>query len=590
MLKNFFISMLGAIAGFWISIMLLVVVGFIAMAGAIASSILSSNEASSTVEKGSIMRIVLDSSIEERPTSMGLQQILNNQQEPQTLDNLVRAISAAKSDKRISGIYLQIVNSTAGFATREALVEALRDFKSSGKWIYAYADGYSQGDYYIASCADHLYLNPSGSVDIRGLSSTIPFFKGLLEKIGVKMQVFKVGTFKSAVEPFILDSISEPNREMTSHLLNGLWSNISTSIAENRKVEVANVNQWADSLVAVIEPKEYVTLKIVDGLKYENEVEDHLKELTSTKKDKDLKIIDYYNYLASAEVPHEKKCDNKIAVYYAFGDITDRGSEGITAEKMVPEILELAEDDDITAMVLRVNSGGGSAFASEQIWHALEVFKSKGKKFYVSMGDYAASGGYYISCGANKIYAQPNTLTGSIGIFGMFPNVKGLMNDKLGINFSMVMTNPNATFPNVYSQPTPAQAAKMQGAINRGYELFTSRCAQGRNIPQDSIKVIGEGRVWDGRTALKLGLVDELGSLSTTIDALAQEMGYKKYQVVTYPAVEKSFWNMIAEMPTRVKANAIREELGPSYPIYKSLKEMEEMNPIQARMIPIVIE
>ncbi len=582
--------MLGAIAGFWISMMLMVVVGFAVVIGSAASAFVSSQSTNTSIEKESVLEICFDSDIEERPTPRNFEAILNQSPGSQTLPNILRAIRAAKDDDRIEGIYLKCDGSAAGFATREAITRALVDFKKSGKWIMAYADSYMQGDYYMASCADYLYLNPAGSVDVRGITSTIPFFKGLLDKVGVEMQVFKVGTYKSAVEPYILDNMSDANREMTQFFLNNIWNGIASRIAENRGVKVATVNQWADSLVAFDSPQQLVDLKVVDALKYADEVEEELKGMTNVKKGKDLRLIDYAAYNTLTDAPHEKKEKNKIAVYYACGDITDDGDGGITATNVVPDILDLAKDDDIQALVLRVNSGGGSAYASEQIWHALEVFKSKGKTFYVSMGDYAASGGYYISCGAEKIYAEPSTLTGSIGIFGMIPCAKELITDKLGVNFGVVSTNANGAFPSLFEPATPFQTQRLQGSINRGYELFTSRCAEGRHIPQDSIKAIGEGRVWDGRTAKKLGLVDELGGLQATIDALAKKMDYDKYQVVVYPEVEKSFWDVIAEMPTQVKANALREELGTYYPVYMELKRLENLEPVQARMMPVTLQ
>lgn len=588
MLKNFFISLLGTIAGFWISIMLLFIVGALMAVGSIASAFANA-EAAPKVEKGSVLVITLDSNIEERASTRGFEQILNESPQSQTLVNLVRAINAAKEDDRIEGIYLKCDGAAAGFATRQALLDALTDFKKSKKWIMAYGDSYGQGDYYVASCADYLYLNPVGSVDVQGLTTSIPFFKGLLDKVGVTMQVFKVGTYKSAVEPYILENISEANREMTLHFLNNLWGNLSGAIAENRGVSVATVNQWADSVIGFEDARKLVDLKVVDALKYSNEIKEELKGLTGAKEDDDLKLIDYAAYNADAKAPHEKDEDNKIAVYYACGEITDNGNAGITAENMVPDILELAEDDDIKALVLRVNSPGGSAFASEQIWHALEVFKSKGKTLYVSMGDYAASGGYYISCGADRIFAEPMTLTGSIGIYGMIPCAKGLVTDKLGVNFGVVSTNANGGFPSLVEPLTETQGQKIQGAINRGYELFTSRCAEGRHISQDSIKAVAEGRVWDGATALRLGLVDELGGLNKAVDALAKKMNYKKYQVVTYPEVEKSFWDILAEMPVKMKADAIREELGSYYPVYEELRRLEEMETVQARMMPLSI-
>lgn len=581
--------MLGAIAGFWISLMLLFLVMVMAIAGSVASMVLNSSEQDMKVEKGSILRISLDTQIEERHSPRDIQAFINEEPEPQTLENLIYAIKAAKEDDRIVGIFLNCNGASAGLATRQTLANALADFKTSKKWILAYGDNYNQGDYYVASCADHLYLNPSGSIDLRGLATSIPFFKGLLDKVGVTMQVYKVGTYKSAVEPFILDNMSDANREMSQYFLNSLWKEMGGTIAKNRKLTLDKVNMLADSLVPFDAPEQFVKLKLADGLKYVDQVEEELKKLTNTKKDDDLKIIDYDSYLVDATIPHSQSNDNKIAVFYAVGDITDAGVTGITAEKMVPEILDLAEDDDIKAMVLRVNSGGGSAFASEQIWHALEVFKSKGKTLYVSMGDYAASGGYYISCGAERIFAEPTTLTGSIGIFGMIPCAKELFNDKLGVNFGVVTTNAGGAFPNIIQPATPAESRAMQGAINRGYELFTSRCATGRNMPQDSIKAIGEGRVWDGVTAKRIGLVDQLGSLDDAVASLAKKMGYKDYQVITYPEHKDNFWDMLATLSVQAKASALKEELGSYYPIYLELKRFENLEPIQARMLPMTV-
>ena len=590
MLKNFFISMLGAIAGFWISLMLFMVSCMILLAGSLATSLVNSEVNSAEIKDNSILRISFDANIEERGGSLSFEEVLQDVPAPMTLENILRAISAAKEDKHIAGIYLDCKGGSGGIATMQAIQKALADFQKSGKWVCAYSDNYTQGNYYIASGAKYLYLNPVGSVDVRGLGSQIPFFKNLLDKLGVKMQIFKVGTYKSAVEPFILTEMSPASREMTDYFLKNIWNNMSTTIAQNRKVPVATVNQWADSLSVFNAPETYVKAKMVDKLLYANELTDHLKKITKTKKDDDLNFIDYNVYLASAKVPHEKSNKNKIAVLYACGDIVDTGDEGISAEKMVPEILDLAEDDDIKAMVLRVNSGGGSAFASEQIWHALEVFKQNGKTLYVSMGDYAASGGYYISCGADRIFAEPSTLTGSIGIFGMIPDIQGLLNDKIGINLSTVTTNANGDFPTITKAVTPYQTAKMQETIARGYDLFTKRCAQGRNIPQDSIKAIGEGRVWDGVTAKRIGLVDNLGGLQTAIRSLAKKMKYDNYQVVTYPNVEKNFWDMLAEMPMQAKTAAMKDELGTFYPVYLEMKRLEGFNPIQARMLPVTMQ
>ena len=581
--------MLGALTAFWISIMLLFIFGVIFAAGTIVSAIGGINE-SVKVDKNSVVYLPLSGLIEERQTAVEFAAFLNNEDRPASLDDMLRAISAAKGDDRIKGIFLDCRGASAGVATRMAVRRALSDFKSSGKWIVAYADNYTQGDYYVASVANNIYLNPVGMVDIRGLGSSVPFFKGLLDKLGVEMQIIKVGTYKSAVEPFILTSMSEPSREQTSVFLNNIWGQLTSDIHTSRNISVANLNLMADSLTSFSgDAAIFVDNKLVDGLKYRREVEAFLKEKLGQKKDDSLKSVDYYSYLQVADVPHEKSEKNKIAVYYAFGDIVDTGTQGISAQQMVPDIINLAEDDDIKAMVLRVNSGGGSAFASEQIWEALGYFKSKGKKLYVSMGDYAASGGYYISCGADKIYAEPVTLTGSIGIFGMIPCIKQLTGN-IGVNFDFVTTNPNAAFPTIMEPMTPLQRNVMQGEVNAGYELFTKRCADGRHMPQDSIKVIGEGRVWDGIAAKKLGLVDTLGGLDMAVADLAKVMNFKKYQVVSYPAPPKSFWDVLSDFDQQMKLRAVREELGPVYPLFREYKTMMEMSPLQARVPFMIID
>ena len=581
--------MLGALTAFWISIMLLFIFGVIFAAGTIVSAIGGINE-SVKVDKNSVVYLPLSGLIEERQTAVEFAAFLNNEDRPASLDDMLRAISAAKGDDRIKGIFLDCRGASAGVATRMAVRRALSDFKSSGKWIVAYADNYTQGDYYVASVANNIYLNPVGMVDIRGLGSSVPFFKGLLDKLGVEMQIIKVGTYKSAVEPFILTSMSEPSREQTSVFLNNIWGQLTSDIHASRNISVANLNLMADSLTSFSGNADiFVDNKLVDGLKYRREVEAFLKEKLGQKKDDSLKSVDYYSYLQVADVPHEKSEKNKIAVYYAFGDIVDTGTQGISAQQMVPDIINLAEDDDIKAMVLRVNSGGGSAFASEQIWEALGYFKSKGKKLYVSMGDYAASGGYYISCGADKIYAEPVTLTGSIGIFGLIPNIKGFLNDKLGLNMVSIATNPNANI-SITEPFTPVQRAAMQSMVNRGYETFVGRCAEGRGVSVDSIKAIAEGRVWDGTTALEIGLVDKLGSLTDCISDLAADQGYDKYTIVEYPDPKGEWWEELLMASSNVKQSLIKSELGEALPYYEAIQQVKKMSPVQCRMEYIVVE
>lgn len=582
LLKRFFISMLGSLAAIWISAMLLILLG---MTFAIGSIISFAGKETAEVKKNSILRLDLSGVIAEQQQKPDIATLLRHESMPQTLGNIVDALAAAKNDKNIEGLYIRCNGAATGLASFEAIRNAVADFRASGKWTVAYADGYTQSDYYVATAAEEVYLNPVGEIAFQGLATGIPFMKGLLDKVGVEMQVVKVGTFKSAVEPFLLDHMSEANRLQTHVYLDNMWGKMTGAIAESRKLEQATLNTYADSLATVTDAANLIDMKMIDGLKYVDEMRDYLKELCNVEKDDDLNIISVGEYMqTSPEVPNTESNKNKIAVYYASGDITVSDSEGIASDRVVPDILDLAEDEDIKALVLRVNSGGGSAYASEQIWHALEVFKSKGKKFYVSMGDYAASGGYYISSGADKIFAQPLTLTGSIGIFGMIPCFNGLVTDKLGVNIDYVTTNANGAQPNSFYPMTPFVREKMQRMVERGYELFTSRCAEGRHLTQDSIKSIAEGRVWDGVTAHQIGLVDELGSLQDAIAALAKQMEYKKYEVVTYPDAKTDFWEMLSAFNSQMRVKALKEELGQAYPLYMQVKNLKDLDPLQARM------
>ena len=455
----------------------------------------------------------------------------------------------------------------------------------------SYADNYAQADYYVASVADELYLNPVGMVDIHGLSATTMFYKGLLDKLGVEMQIIKVGTYKSAVEPFILTRASEASRLQQEVFLNNIWDCVGGTIADARDVSFADVNEWADSLLLTYSPEQCLDDNVVDALKYRHEVEDMLKDRVDLDEDDDLRLITPDLYSMIADIPHAKRKDNRIAVLYAVGDIVDDGEGGIVASQLVPQILKLKENDKIDGLILRVNSGGGSAFASEQIWEALEQFKSTGRPFYVSMSDYAASGGYYISSGADVIYAEPVTLTGSIGIFGMIPCVKDLMNDKLGVTTDNVSTNANGDFPTLMQPMTPFQRERMQREIDRGYETFVGRCAQGRDMPVDSIKAIAEGRVWDGRSALEIGLVDRLGTLSDAIEAMAEGLDFgDDYCVIEYPNPNPTFWEAVSGTEVKIKDRILRSELGSSYDLYRHINYIRNAAPVQCRMEDIILQ
>lgn len=580
-------SFLGTVAGIFVSGFLISIGLFILTVLAIVSSATHSEY---SVKDKSILYLDLSREIVEQPTSLDIMaKLTKDGPSADVLYNIIDAIDAAADDDRIKGIFIDANGSSAGTAQRKAIIDALRRFKKSGKWIYSYGDYYSQGDYYIAaSASDSLYINPLASVDIHGLGGRMMFFKNLLDKIGVEMQVVKVGTYKSAVEPFILTEPSAASIEQQQLYLGNLWKDIRASIAKGRKVSADSVNAWANSFSFTFDATQIIRKRIADASAYRHEFIDKLKELTDIDKDDDLRLVTPAQYITSK--PH-KSHKTTIAVLYASGDITESGKDGIASDRLVPEILELAENDDIDGLILRVNSGGGSAFASEQIWEALGEFKEMtGKPFYVSMSDYAASGGYYISCGADKIYAEPVTVTGSIGIFGLIPNIRGLVTDKLGVTTYPISTNPAGAQPDIFAPMTESQRAGMQSYVDRGYELFVKRVASGRKKTVDQIKAIAEGRVWDGREALRIGLVDKLGGLDTALADMARELGVESWSVERYPKTEDDVLTALLMMSDRMEQSALERKLGDVADIYRTIESIRQYQGVQARMQPVVIE
>ena len=454
-----------------------------------------------------------------------------NMAEEVGLDDLLNNIALAKNSDKVKGIYLKGGAFNIAPASAKALRDALLDFKQSGKFVIAYADSYTQTNYYIASVADKIYLNAVGLVAWDGLSAQKMYYTRLFEKLGIEMQILKVGTFKSAVEPYFRTSMSEADRTQVEQYLGGIWEELKEAVAQSRSISVEQLNQYADECMSWQPQHKYVDYGFVDTLLYVQDMDSLLRVYAGTK---DYKIQSHSKMSGVERDPID--ADNKVAVIYADGGIVDEGTDGIVEDKMLKVIRKIHKDDDIKAVVLRVNSPGGSADASEQIWHAIETLKAKGLPVVVSMGDYAASGGYYISCGANYIYAEPTTLTGSIGIFGTVPNLSKLR-ENIGLDIDGVNTNKYSALTTnaMYKGMNPAEYALMQSMVERGYELFTSRCAQGRGMSQDSIKAIGEGRVWLGKDALKLGLVDELGNLNDAIQKAAELGGVGVYDIAYYP-------------------------------------------------------
>lgn len=583
-------------AAIWISVLMFIVLTITFVAGIVGASMQSSD-----IREHSILHLCLSGSIGERNSSQNLQDIvLNGAGSSSSFEEILDALRFAADDDRIDGVYIECDGSDLGYASRAELRKAIRRFKkSSGKWVLAYGDSYTQGDYYVATTADTIYLNPVGNLDIHGIASSVPYFKEALDKLDVDIQVFKVGTYKSAVEPFMLNSMSEPARMQTQLFIDSIWKNITREIGSARNISAKAVYDLADSLTMSKTAEYCLQRKLADKIAYRRQVEEVLRNLTGIDDDEDLRLVSPGEYVNNADVTDSYAATERhIAVLFANGDIVDdsnEGSDGIVATSIVPEILQLAKDENVAGMVLRVNSGGGSAFASEQIWDAVRRFKAEGKPVYVSMGDYAASGGYYISCGADRIYAMPQTLTGSIGIFGIIPSIQGTLNNHLGIHLSTVKTGENAETLSMIAPMNDYQKGEMQRYIEHGYDTFVNRVAAGRHLSADSVKAIAQGRVWDGSTALRIGLVDQIGSLYDAITDLAKKLNMSPTAYVAYPELYLSPID-------RLIASTVGSEMSMSEQIFwkdiapkdldktmKLLRQITTLYPVQARMEDITL-
>lgn len=556
-MKNFFKTLFASTIGVIIG---LFIVGFLAMA--IIGGIIASSGSSAYVMKDkTILKLDLSGSIEDKKTDNPFGSLFGGS-ESMSLDDVLDAIKKAKENDEVKGIYIKSGAMSTGIASLEPIRKALLDFKETDKFIVAYGDDYSQGTYYLASVSDKVIMNPQGSLDFSGLGGTIEFQRGKYEKLGVKFQVFKVGTFKSAVEPYIQDKMSDANREQTASYLNDIWEHWLTNISKSRNVSVEQLNTYADEFLAFVEPKTVVDYKMIDTLMYSPQVEDYLKGLVDIKSDKKLEFASVSD-MTGVEFKTSVNEKNVIAVLYAEGAIIGDDMSGpsflmgstITAKEYVKELQKLKDDEKVKAVVFRVNSPGGSAYASEQIWNAVEELK-KVKPVVVSMGTYAASGGYYISAGANTIVAEPTTITGSIGIFGLIPEGTELAK-MMGVTFDEVKTNKHGNFGgrtfgipfllSAQSRGFNAEESQMlQKYIERGYETFLTRCATGRSKTNAQIDSIGQGRVWTGKQALELGLVDKLGGVDDAIKIAAEAAKVEAYKTARYP-IQKDFMTQMME-------------------------------------------
>lgn len=583
-MKDFFKYVCATIVGIILTSVIMTVICIVSMAGMMASENMSQ-----PVKENSILRIKLQGSISEKGDDSNPMAFLMNEADMEDipLDVALDALKKAAKNDKVKGIYLEGGILSSNPAELQELRQGLLEFKKSGKWIVSYADQYTRASYYLCSTADKIYMNPIGMLDWSGMASEPIFYKGLLEKVGIKMQVFKVGTYKSAVEPFICDQMSDANREQVTSFLNSIWGNLQKDVAKSRKMEVDALNALADSMTFLSDPEASVKAGLVDKLCYKSEVKEALKKRLKLEDDDKLTFTTL-NDVSKAENLNEK-VDDEIAIYYAYGEINDDRTSGfsqehtITAKEMTKDLQKLAEDKDVKAVVIRVNSPGGSAYASEQIWHEVELLKAK-KPVVVSMGGLAASGGYYISCGANKIFAEATTLTGSIGIFGMFPDPSELLTKKLGLSFDVVKTNALSDFGQTGRPLNETECRMLQAYVNKGYELFTGRVALGRGMAQDSVKAIGEGRVWTGEQALKIGLVDKLGNLDDAVKAAAKLAKVEKYTTAQYPDATPWYVGLLDKSTDDYMESQMRAILGEYYSTFSLIRNLKNQNPIQARI------
>lgn len=582
-MKDFLKYTAATIVGLLIFTIIIVAIGMMSIVGMIASG-----SSSAPISDNSVMVLSLNGTLEERSETDVMSSLMGGGTSSTGLDEVLNAIKKAKENDNIKGIYIEASAFSAdSYASLQAIRKALVDFKKSGKWIVSYGDTYSQGTYYLASTADKVLMNPQGMVDWHGLGGQQMLLKDLLAKFGVKVQLSKVGAYKSAPEMFTADKMSEENREQITAYMNGIWENILKDVSESRKISVDQLNQYADSLITFDEPQNFVKYKFVDKLVYTDEVKDVVKEMLKIGKD------DNINKVSLSSMVNAKGSRNDgeaIAVYYAYGDVVDGAAGGLSqghtidAQKVCKDLEKLMNDDDIKAVVLRINTGGGSAYASEQIWHSMKQLKAK-KPVVVSMGGMAASGGYYISCIGNYIYAEPTTLTGSIGIFGMFPDASQLLTEKLGVKFEEIKTNKFATFGSMSRPINEEEMAYLNRYIERGYDLFRSRVAEGRKMSVDEVEKIAQGHVWLGQDALKIKLVDALGGLDDAIKKAAELAKIEEYHSVAYPEAEGWETQLLNKFNDNnyIEAQA-RLVLGEYYEPFMLLRTMNKQNAIQARI------
>lgn len=585
-MKQFFGAFFGSILGIIIATVLaiLIIVGVIK--NTVDSTFKQNKEDASESRNHAILRLVVDGTINERQRENPFKDFGNlapfGEDDGIGLNELIRKIEYAKTDKQVKGLYLVFKNLDGGFATLQEIRNALADFKKSGKFIYSYSENFGQREYFIASVSNKIFLNPQGSLDWRGLNMSLLFFKQAFEKLDIDMQVFRHGKFKSAVEPFLADKMSQANRFQSEIFLNSIWNNMVLEISKDRKMSIDELNGIANRLEVQF-PEDAVG-KFIDATAYEDEVISELKKKTGMKETDKLKFTDFSKYEVKNKTDLKANA-SKIAIIYATGDISsgEGDDEAIGSDRLAKTIKEARLDSKIKAIVLRVNSPGGSALASDVIWREVLLAK-KAKPTVVSMGDVAASGGYYISCAADRIFAQPNTITGSIGVFGIIPNIQRALEKKLGITVDTVNTNKYSDVGTGLRPVTQYEYNYIQKSVEKVYDTFTKRVAEGRNMTQAEVDSIGQGRVWTGTDAMKIKLVDELGGLDDAIAYVVKKAKLKEYKRVDLPKQKNPFDALLGNKETEMETRILKNNLGPTYTYFKQVRNLISLSGIQTRL------
>lgn len=589
-MKDFIKNVLATMVGMFGFFIVMGVIGMMSIIGMIASG-----NAAQNVEKNSVFVLNLSGTISEQGSENPLSMFTGDNSLNSGLNDILSSIKKAKANDDIKGIYIEAGALMTNYATLQEIRNALADFRKSGKWIVAYGDFYTQGAYYVASVANKVYINPKGAIDWHGIGAQTMFYKDFMAKFGVKWEVVKVGTFKSATETFTEEKMSDANRLQTQTFIDGTWRNVCTAVSKSRGISVDSLNSYADSYLALQATETLMKAKMVDGMMYGDQVKDAVKKMMKLDKDDNISQLTLNDML---NVKDGKVEGSEIAVYYAEGDIVQDpkaatmfgNNNYIASRKVCKDLEDLMNDDNVKAVVVRINSGGGDAYASEQMWHQMSELR-KVKPVVVSMGDYAASGAYYMSAPASWIVAQPNTLTGSIGIFAVIPDLSGLVTTKLSVRFDEVKTNRNSTFGNLMARPFNAEEkAMLQASVNRGYSLFRQRVAEGRRLPVESVEKIAQGRVWLATDALNIKLVDQLGGIDDAVKKAAQLAKLKDYYTSDYPVAASWMDAMLNSMSSSgtYLDEQLRQTLGDFYQPFTMLRSIDKREAIQAR-IPYAI-